>query len=198
MAITENVARGFGSALNEAQWVAARIDPTSARVELGFVVLTLPEHGPEPEDRRRILRLKGVSRVVASYRGGRWDDREAAVLPLEPLRLDSVIEDLGQLPIFGWEFIDAGDEQFRQWKDRLSLDLPCAGSGTHTIDLFQDHGQRILDFRAWFDGVEVRDVEGREIPIQRFIDDGVRWWDALYTGDTRTDGHGIVPSRSDS
>jgi hypothetical protein len=77
--------------------------------------------------------------------------------------------------------------------------VDCQGiSGTHTIDLFQDHGARILDFRAWFDDLAVRDLEGREIPVKTFIDDGVRWWNALCSGDKRTGGHGIVPLKSHS
>lgn len=193
MAITEEDARGLGSALNEAQWAAARIDAPAGRVDLGFVVLTLPEVGPEPADRRRIVRLTGVSRVAVSCRDGRWDDPSAAVLPVDVDQFDGLLEEFGQLPIYGWEFVDAGDEQFRRWQDRLSLDLACAGSGAHTVDLFQDGVSRILDFRAWFDDLEVFDVDGGRIPLGEFIGGGLRWWEAMFAGDSRTSGHGIVP-----
>jgi hypothetical protein len=197
MAVSEECASGLGVALNEAQWAAARIDASEARVDLGFVVLTLPEDGPEPADVRRVVRLTGVSRVVVSYRDGRWDDASAAVLPVDGDELDALLEEFGQLPIYGWEFVDAGDEQFRRWRNRLSLDLPCAGSGVHTIDLFQDGASRILDFRAWFEDLEVVDADGREVPLDEFIGGGTRWWDALYAGDERTTGHGIVPLAPD-
>lgn len=193
MAITEEDARGLGSALNEAQWAAARIDAPAGRVDLGFVVLTLPDAGPEPADRHRIIRLTGVSRVAVSYRDGRWDDPSAVVLPVDRDQLDGLLEEFGQLPIYGWKFVDAGAEQFRRWRDRLSLDLACIGSGAHTFDLFQDGVSRILDLRAWFDDLEVFDIDGGQIPLGEFIGGGMRWWDAMYAGDWRTSGHGIVP-----
>lgn len=197
MAITEESASGLGVALNEARWAAARIVAPEARVDLGFVALTLPEEGPEPEDARRIIRLTGVSRVAVSYRDGRWDDSSAPVLPVEADQLDRLLEEFGQLPVFGWEFVDAGDEQFARWRDRLSLDVSCAGLGSHTFDVFQDGPSRILDFRAWFEDLEVLDVEGRQIELDEFIAGGVRWWDAMYAGDSRTSGHGIVPAGPD-
>lgn len=163
----------------------------------GFVVLTLPEGGPEPQDSRRIIRLTGVSRVVVSYWDGRWDDPEAPVLPFGEQDLDAVIQEFGQLPVYGWEFIDLGDEQFNRWRNRLSFDGSYEGKGMHTIDLFQENGMRILDFRAWFDDIEVFDVDRRRIPLTDFIEGGVRWWNGLYSGDNRTDGHGIVPVKSD-
>lgn len=193
MAITEEDARGLGPALNEAQWAAARIDAPEGRVDLGFVVLTLPVTGPEPADRRRIIRLAGVSRVAVSYRDGRWDDPSAAVLSVDPHELDGLLEEFGQLPIHGWEFVDAGDEQFRRWGNRLSLDVACAGSGAHTMDLFQDGVSRILDFRAWFEDLEVFEVDGRQVPLDEFTGGGMRWWEAMYARDERTKGRGIVP-----
>jgi hypothetical protein len=133
-----------------------------------------------------------------SYRDGRWDDPSAALLPVDGDQLDRLLEDFGQLPIYGWEFVDAGDEQFRRWRDRLSLDLACAGSGAHTIDLFQDGVSRILDFRAWFESLEVFEVDERHIPLDEFIGGGMRWWEAMYAGDARTSGHGIVPGAPDA
>lgn len=197
MAISEEGARGLGWALNEAQWATARINAPESRVDLGFVVLTLPEAGPEPADRRRIIRLTGVSRVAVSYRGGRWDDPSAVALPVTGGQLDGLLEDFGQLPVYGWEFVNAGDGQFRRWRNRLSLDLACGGSGAHTIDLFQDGVSKILDFRAWFEDLAVFDVEGDQIGLDEFVADGERWWKAMYAGDVRTSGHGIVPGAPD-
>jgi hypothetical protein len=141
----------------------------------------------------RVLVLTGISRVVASHRDGRWDDTSAPTLPLQPSRMTAVIADFGQLPAYGWDSIDAGNRQFNSWKDWLSFDVRCAGGGGHTLDLFQENGHRILDFRVWFDSLRVSDRQGTAIAITDFISDGVRWWDALHAHDPRIQGPGILP-----
>lgn len=193
MEIGTDLVDGLGIALNEAAWTHVEHLVPECTVEAELEVLTLPESGPEPSDRRRILRLTGVSRIAASYRRGRWDDPLAQAVPLELTDLNEVIERFGRLPIYGWEFIDLGDAHFRRWRDRLSLDIRLDASGTHTVDVFQENGVEILDYRVWFAGLEVLDGEGLRIPTEAFVAGGVRWWDALYARDGRTGGHGIVP-----
>lgn len=193
MEVTSAVAEGLGQALNESSWIAADIHVPEAVVDLVLDVLTLPESGPAPDSSRRLLRLTGVSRVVASYRMASWDDDAAPPAPLEPDALTQLIDDLGRLPIYGWEFIDKDDEQFDRWHNRLSFDVVSSGAGSHTLDLFQDGGDRILDFRAWFDELTVLDESGVEISLPEFIAGGTRWWDGMYAGDPRTEGVGIYP-----
>lgn len=194
--MTTETAEGIGVALNEASWVTASVDEPAAEVVVGLDVLTLPTVGPMPQDRRRYLRLAGVSRVVASYRHGTWDDPHAGVLPLGPDDLDRVIADFGRLPIYGWEFVDRGDDGFRRWRRRLSFDVRCGGTGGHTLDLFQENG-RVLDFRVWFDGLSIWDTGGQRLEVEDFIAGGKRWWDALFARDSRTAGVGIVPAGPD-
>lgn len=190
--MTEETAEGVGVALTEANWVTADLDDSTSTLTLGFDVLSLPERGPMPSDRRRVLVLTGVSRVVASHRDGRWDDPSAPTLPLQVNGVTDVIAEFGQLPVYG-DFVDAGDRKFSNWKGRLSFDVRCEGGGRHTLDLFQENGHRILDLRAWFDSLRVTDRWGTTIDISDFISDGVRWWDALYANDPRTQGLGIIP-----
>ncbi len=161
---------------------------------IGLDVLSLPERGSMPPDRRRLLSLTGVSRVVASHRDGRWDAPSALTLPLQPSGVTRVIAEFGQLPVYGWDFINGGDRRFSRWKHRLSFDVHCEGGGGHTLDLFQENGRRILDFRVWFDSLRMLDRRGTPIALTEFIRDGVRWWDALYANDPRTQGLGILPS----
>lgn len=59
---------------------------------LGFEVLTLPDVGPEPEDRRRWVILHGVGRVVASKRNAAWNDETAVAEPFEIDTLGPVLE----------------------------------------------------------------------------------------------------------
>jgi hypothetical protein len=70
-------------ALNEAERHNARVRTDTAEVMLDFRVLTLPEVGPEPSPRERVLRLRltEVGRVAASLRNGLWNDKTAAVVP---------------------------------------------------------------------------------------------------------------------
>jgi hypothetical protein len=189
-------AEDLGVALNEANLLSVTCERTRHEVLLGLNVLSLPEEGAE-SDGRRVLHLQGVSRVVCSYRGGHWDDPDAPILTLTLEELDDVIADFGQVPVYGWEFVDVGDEHFSRWSDRLSLDETWAGSGMHTIDLFQDAADRILDIRIWFENLEVRDAGGAQVPLRAFVEGGRRWWNAMYAGDERASGHGIFPLRSD-
>lgn len=193
MKVTTAIAEGLAQAVNEASWISGVVDVPVATVELVLDVLTLPESGPAPANSRRLLRLTGASRVVASYREASWDDDTAPPAPLEPDGLTQLIDDFGALPVYGWEFIDKGDEQFDRWRNRLSFDVTASGTGSHTIDLFQEDGNRILDFRAWFAELSVSDESGTEIPLSEFIAGGTRWWDAMYAGDARTEGVGIYP-----
>jgi hypothetical protein len=192
---TASRATDLGVALNEARLLAIEVDAQTATAAVWLEVLTLPPQGPEPNDRRRRLCLGGVSRVAVSYRDGRWDDPDAPVLPLRLAHLSEVIGAFGRLPVYGWEFFNRGQAPFVEWRDRLSLDVRLAGHGTQTVDLFQEDGQRILDVRIWFATLAVTTATGPALDLEEFVAGGRRWWDALYAGDARAGGHGIVPLR---
>ena len=158
-----------------------------------LTVLSRDEHGAETDDPRRTLRLSGVSRVVASYRAGRWDDGDAAVLPLDPDGLRELLRRNGGAPIYGWEFVDHDDTRWPDWRRRLSLDVALAGTGGHHLTLFQDlQGKAHLDFRAWFTDLSVFDGDGGRLDLDTFIAGGVRWWDAMYAGERSSLAPGIV------
>jgi hypothetical protein len=105
-----------------------------------------------------------------------------------------IVQSFGALSISGWEFIDVHAKELERWGDRLSLDWASGEDGrSHSITVFQDPGDRILDLCVWFDDLEIRDAERRTIPLEAFIAAGKRWWDAFYEGDERTKGYGMAP-----
>lgn len=186
--------RGLGIALNEATWLGAEVDRSRRIAGLTFRVLTLPAEGPAPDDPRLSVVLSPVGRVAASLRHGRWDDHSARVESFSLDALLSVVQSFHGLPIYGWAFFDQ-EPRFAGWSTRLSLDEQFTGEAvhSHTIDLFQDGGGRVLDVRIWFDDVRIRNPRGDELSIDDVIAGGRRWWDALNSGDARTEGHGIFP-----
>lgn len=187
-------------ALNEATWLDAIVDQNRRQVALAFDVLTLAQGSGGSGHLRVSLVLEGVHRFVASHRLGRWDDDDAAVLPFAPSDLSAVVRAFGGVPVYGWEFFDTSAEQWRRWSKRLSLDERWdSGASAHTVELFQeghiDGSDHHLDFRAWFDRLEVYTAGGLPISLDEFAAGGRRWWDAMYSGDERTGAAGIYPSK---
>jgi hypothetical protein len=195
MELTEEQVDGLNIALEEAVLLGLEVDPKRRIAAATFAVLTLPETGPAPEDRRVQFLFAPVGRIAASLRKGRWDDPKAEVSQFKLEELLAVVQSFDGLPIYGWEFFDVvGANGFDGWADRCSIDLQLGEDGhTHTIDLFQAGPTRHLDITLWFDEFILRNPAGDEIVLADFIADGKRWWDGLYAGDTRIDGFGIFP-----
>lgn len=192
--ITDEQRKCLNIALNEAELLGFEVAPDRRVAAATFRVLTLPEVGTPSEDRRVQFLFHPVGRVAASLRNGRWDDASAAVVPFGIHELLSVVESFKGLPFYGWEFIDVHGAALQKWGDRLSLNWISGIDGvSHSITVFQDPGDRILDLCVWFDDVEIRDPEGRAIPFDSFIASGKRWWDGFYAGDERTKGYGMFP-----
>jgi hypothetical protein len=197
MELTSGQRDGLNVALNEAAWRGIDVDAEAARAMVTVEVLTLPVDGPAPDDTTMVLTLNGVSRVAASLRDGRWNDTEAAVQRLSLADLDAAVRRFGGCPVYGWEFIDPSPQSWTGWRDRLSLDANLAAEqAPHVLELFQEGGGSAdphhLDLRVWFSTLRVALRTGEEVPLQEFIEGGVRWWDGLHAGDPRTGGKGIV------
>jgi hypothetical protein len=47
---------------------------------------------------------------------------------------------------------------------------------------------------GWGYELAVRRPDGNLVPLEGFVADGLRWWQAMYVGDKRTEGHGIFPA----
>jgi hypothetical protein len=184
-------------ALNEADLLGVEVDPARRIAAATFRALTLPVDGPPPPDSRVQILFRPVGRVVASLRNGRWDDMAAEVVPFEVTDLLSVVQRFGGQPIYGWEFFDVHDKELARWGKRLSLDWRSGSDGlARSITVFQEsaqHAVQHLDLCIWFDDLEIRRPDGSVLSLEDFAAGGKRWWDAMYGGDERTQGAGIVP-----
>jgi hypothetical protein len=182
-------------ALNEATVLGAEVDTTRRLVAVTFSVLTLPPDGPSPEDSRVQFVFENVGRVAISLRNGQWNDAHAKVERVELSQLSEVVESF-KSEIYGWQYFDQ-EEEFQNWKDRLSLDhIFAEGGRSHSITLFQERFcevDRHLDIRIWFDTVELRNASGDVLDMDKFIAGGERWWEAMYRGVQRVRGKGISP-----
>lgn len=196
MELTQEDIDGLGIALNEATLLGFDVYDQDRVALATFEVLTFSEQGNPPDDSRVQFLFTPIGRIAASLRKGRWDDYTSQVVPLTIDQLFSVVQDFEGQPIYGWEFFDINQKDFLRWTDRLSLDCSWEPEGlSHTITLFQEGNGKHLDICLWFDDFIIRDPKGNEISLANFIAGGKRWWDGLYNGDKRTEGHGIFPFR---
>jgi len=194
MSLTEEQRNGLDVALNESDFLGVEVDPERRIAAATFRVLTLPEVGSPPEDRRFQFLFNRVGRVAASLRDGSWDDPSAPVVPFFLEDLLSIVQSFGGLSIYGWEFIDVHEKELAKWGDRLSLDWnPGSPNCPHSITVFQEDGKRNLDICIWFEGLEIRNSNGSAVSIDDFVAAGKRWWDGFYKGDDRTNSYGMVP-----
>lgn len=193
--MNEETRATIGIALNEATLLGAEVSRDRRTAAITLAVLSLPpDGGRPPADPRVSLVLSPVGRAVASLREARWDDTTAAAVPFPLEALLRTIQSFGGLPVYGWDFIDV-ETGFDQWSGRLSLDERLGNDGhAHSITLFQEGGDRILDLRIWFDDLRVFRPDYTEMPLDEFIAAGKRWWDALRDGDEKTQGPGIIPA----
>jgi hypothetical protein len=134
--VSERLLSDLNVAINESELHDIRVDSDRRDASLLLTVLTLPEVGPKPEDRRVVLRLMGVSRVAASLRQGRWDDANAAVETTSLEDLSEVVRSFGGQPVYGWEFFDPSPQSWQGWHDRLGLDQRFDGAADgHVLEL---------------------------------------------------------------
>ena len=181
--------------MEESRWHAFRFDEAALEAQILLEVLTLPEAGPEPEDRRRILTLHDIGRIVVRLRIGRWNSWRRKIVPVVLGELSDVVRSFGASDIYGLDFIDPPEDVWPLRDRKTSLDQTFPdGSQAHELFLFKgDTSSRGLDLTMWFRDLSIRDCDGREIPAEEFIAGGRRWWAANNRRDPRTMSHGIIP-----
>ncbi len=197
MRLGKNERHALGVALNEADLLEVEVDPQCRTAAATFRVLTLPKKGPAPEDRRVHILFRPVGRVVVSLRLENWDGRgvehvEAPLLEIDELL--STVQSFGGAAVYGYDFFDSHDQILKNRRNHLSLDWNSGTDGLqHSVTLFQEVGKRYLDLIIWFDEMQIRAPDASVISIAKFCAGGKRWWDGLYSGDSRTQGVGISP-----
>lgn len=190
---------GIGIALNEATLCGLEFSREKNLVGGTFSVVTVSDDGTVPDDNRVQIIFYDIGKIYASYRDGRWDDKEASVIHFGPENLLHVTEELGVNSIYGWDFIDCNDEKFDSWKSSLSMQYETdKGKTDHTIDLFQEGLKRHLDLRIYFGHMRFFRPDYTEIPLDDFITGGRRAWDSIHAGDRAVqDAYGIYPLAKD-
>jgi len=193
--MTDRTFQQLGYAINESELLGVEVVREHRRVGVTLSMLTLPDDGaPPPDDPRVLFVFEDVGRFVASLRHGAFDDENAPVAPIELHEVAALVRSFGGQPIYGWDFFDQ-EEDFDQWRDRLSLDESFSGGrADHSISLFQEGDGRHLDLRIWFGGLRLLSPNHEELDVEDVIEGARRWWIALYEGDPRTQGKGIGPA----
>lgn len=180
MTFSDDQKSDLNTAFNEATLIGAELDASTRRVGLTLGVVSLNPDGSVPEDGRIVVVLSPVGRLWASFRHGRWDDEKATAEPFTADRLLEIVQTFKALPIYGWDFFDCDESSEGRWKDRLSLDYEAGVDGRkHTLSLFQDGGNRVLDLKIWFDDIAFFTPSYQRILIEDFIAGGKRAWDAI-------------------
>jgi hypothetical protein len=183
-------------ALNEAQVCGLSFDAHSAQAGLYIEVLALPELGSIDRDPRRVLILSEVSAIEVTLRA----DHGGALgppLPLESLdALERFFTTLGQADaMYGWSFIDRQDAG-EVWNGPRSLRTTSSApqAAGHTLHWFTECGRPVSE-EDWerfllqgvvrFGSLRVEAADARPMPLDEFVSDARRWWDAFKRRDSR-------------
>lgn len=183
---------GMNVALNEAEVLGLRLEASGGWCDLLLHVVALPEHGPIDPDRRRILRLRAPARVAVLLR----PDQTATTGygdALSLASLDEVETFFAGLTrsdaMYGWSFLDDPDRT-TDWPDAPSLLVQVRETdAAHSLFWFTECGRHdaayCLEGTVTFDDLEVLRADEAPVPLEEFIADGARYWQALHARDDR-------------
>jgi hypothetical protein len=192
----ELIGAGLEVALNEAYVVGLRQTAAEDAIDVLLHVSALPPAGPIDPDARRVLRLRSPSCVKLLLRR----DRTAAegygpALPLADLaEVEAFFDSLSWVDaMYGWKFFD-DPTLVMGWPRELSLTLDLRpDAAAHTFCWFSECGRGTdADTEAYciegnisFEDLAVLRADGTEEPLEVFIENGRRWWDAMHDHDER-------------
>src|SRR5215471_16196293 len=155
MEMSAQVAEMLGVALNEARLLGIELDPSRRMGGATFEVLTLPEVGDAPEDRRIQMLFFNVGRCAVSLP---TPNSTAEIFEPQPIELSELLPSVqryGGQPIYGWKFINQPPIEDEAWRTRLSLDHRDAeGSTDNCISLFQGVLRPCLEIWLWFESLQ--------------------------------------------
>jgi hypothetical protein len=185
-------------ALNESTVCGLRCDAERGEVRLLVEVVALPETGPVDHDPRRVIVLSSVASVHVTLRAEHAGEHDeyGPVLPVASLdELELFFARLDRAhPMYGWEFIDVVDLP-EAWRVQPSLHMRVGpGDGMHSLRWFTECRSTVrtgepedyvLQGVIRFDDLAVERADGSTLPLEHFLDDGARWWQAFRAHDRR-------------
>lgn len=188
--------RAVEAGLNEAEVLGIRLEPTGAWCDLFLHVVALPETGSLDPDARRILRLNSPAQVRILL--GKDLAASSGYGPVMPFAGLDAVEDLfaslcwsGSLR--GWKFLD-DPSLTRSWPAESSLALDIRpGEGSHSLFWFNECGRNegdtnvayCIEGTITFEDLEVLRAGASPQPLDEFISEGHRYWQALHGRDER-------------
>ena len=190
----EQAREGMDVALNEAEVLGLRLGESGAWCDLLVHVVALPEHGPLGSDRRRILRLLEPGHVTVLLR---TDQAETSgygdAIPLASLEeVEAFFASLTRSDtMYGWSFLDHPAPP-SDWPAEPSLTVKLRGDDApHSLYWFNECGRDdaayCIEGVVTFDDIEVLRADGTPEPLDEFVADGARYWQALNANDERLD-----------
>ncbi|MCW7494671.1 hypothetical protein ND861_18605 [Leptospira sp. 2 VSF19] len=199
MNINEQLRDQIDLAFNEATLLGIEFKKEKSIVACTFDLITMNKNGEVPKDKRLLFIFKSVGRFVASLRNARWDDSTAKAEIFDYHNIGEVVQKFGARSIYGWEFINRGNEIYDTWKDRLSFDFNSNHTSglTNTIDLFQENYNKHIDIRIWFDSFDILTPNYESVELEEFLENGKRGWEAIYSNNPRMQSFGIFPGSND-
>jgi hypothetical protein len=175
--VDERTRTALEVALNEAEVVGLRRAASGPACELLLHVCAQPAADP-----RRVLRLLDTARIRVLLR-----ESYGPAIPLADLdAVEAFFASLrGWESMYGWEFLDR-PARTRDWPQELSLTVDLRpGPGAHSLYWFTEcwmpgRDGLCIEGTVDFDDLEVTYADGAPEPVERFIAEGQRWWDALF------------------
>jgi hypothetical protein len=178
-------------ALNEAEVLGLRLEPSRRWCDLLVHVLALPETGPIDPDARRILRLTSPTRVRVLLRTDMGRSNYGPAIPFESL---GAVEDFFASlswsgAMYGWKFFD-DPTLTRDWLDQPSLTIDVGtDTPTHSLYWFNECGRDrtayCVEGTVMFVDLEVLRADTTRMSLEEFVADGCRHWQALDDHDER-------------
>ena len=193
MNYTKETLDGLGRALNEAELLGAEFDFEKEFLACTFNPIVVDENGKVPTDRRIQLILRNVNRIASSLRNSDWNDDKQQAEKFELADLLIIVNSFGGLPIYGWEFFNCAEEDFKRWENRLSFDWENKkyDGKEHTFDFFQEGHERHLDIRVWCSEIHLFNPNRQKIDLHEFMKASDRGWNAMNSNPEISKRYGI-------
>lgn len=183
-------------ALNEADVLGVRLGACGAWCDVLLHVVALPAGGPLGPDARRILRLAWPAQLRVVLRADRpGQGGYGPVIPLAGLgAVEAFFASLSWSgSMYGWKFLD-DPSLTHDWPARPSLAVDVRpGGGSHSLYWFSECGREeggttvayCIEGTVTFEDLEVLRAGAAPQPLEEFIAEGHRYWEALHRGDAR-------------